>query len=112
MKLVTIILSLLVAIAFVGSAMATPPGKNIEYEGGWAGKVLYDATTHGPAKDMKCADCHPQLFPMKMSPPGTYKKADMIAGKNCGACHNGTKAFAIMTRDFTTCAKCHKPAGP
>jgi c(7)-type cytochrome triheme protein len=28
---------------------------------------------------------------------------DMEAGKSCGACHNGTKAFAVKD-----CAKCHK----
>jgi c(7)-type cytochrome triheme protein len=112
MKVLILGLTLLVAIAFVGSAMATPPGKNVEYEGGWAGKVIYDGTIHGPDRGMKCPDCHPALFPMKKSPAGTYKKADMIAGKNCGACHNGTKSFAILTGDFATCTKCHKPAAP
>jgi len=29
---------------------------------------------------------------------------DMEAGKFCGGCHNGTKAFAIKDN----CAKCHK----
>ncbi len=31
---------------------------------------------------------------------------DMEAGKNCGACHNGTKAFSV--KDPANCAKCHK----
>jgi c(7)-type cytochrome triheme protein len=31
---------------------------------------------------------------------------DMEAGKNCGACHNGTKAFSV--KDAASCAKYHK----
>jgi c(7)-type cytochrome triheme protein len=31
---------------------------------------------------------------------------DMEAGKGCGACHNGTKAFSV--KDAASCAKCHK----
>ena len=31
---------------------------------------------------------------------------DMEAGKGCGACHNGTKAFGV--KDAASCAKCHK----
>jgi c(7)-type cytochrome triheme protein len=33
----------------------------------------------------------------------TMTMKDMEAGKFCGACHNGTKAFAVKD-----CAKCHK----
>jgi c(7)-type cytochrome triheme protein len=116
MKIKVLSVVIILALAFVCNVMATPPGKNIEYEGGWAGKVLYDGTIHGPEKGMKCPDCHPALFPMKKSPAGTFKKTDMIEGKNCGACHNGEKAFATFTPDFSTCAKCHKkgevPAAP
>ncbi len=109
MRLTILLVILAVVVTFIGSVMASPPGKIVEYEGGWAGKVIFDGTTHGPDKGMKCPDCHPALFPMKKSPAGTFNKADMIAGKNCGACHDGTKSFAIVTGDFTTCAKCHKP---
>ena len=112
MKFIVSILVLAVMIAFVGGVMASPPGKTVEYEGGWAGKVIFDGTSHGPDKGMKCPDCHPALFPMKKSPARTYNKADMIAGKNCGACHDGTKSFAIMAGDFSNCAKCHKAAAP
>lgn len=108
MRSTILILILVVVIALVGSAMATPPGKTVEYEGGWAGKVVYDGTIHGTEKGMKCPDCHPAIFPMKKAPAGTYKMADMIAGKNCGVCHNGTKAFS--SRSFADCAKCHKQA--
>jgi len=103
------VLILTLTIAFVGGAIATPPGVNVEWGGGWAGRVIYDGTIHGPAKRMKCTDCHPALFPMRKSPDGTYTKVSMIAGENCGACHDGIRAFATFTPDFTTCARCHKP---
>jgi c(7)-type cytochrome triheme protein len=32
--------------------------------------------------------------------------AEMNAGKNCGACHNGEKAF--KSSDAANCGKCHK----
>jgi c(7)-type cytochrome triheme protein len=32
--------------------------------------------------------------------------ADMNAGKNCGTCHNGGKAF--KSSDPANCGKCHK----
>jgi c(7)-type cytochrome triheme protein len=32
--------------------------------------------------------------------------ADMNAGKNCGTCHNGEKAF--KSSEAADCAKCHK----
>lgn len=106
MRIAILLSILVVTIAFVGGAMATPPGKTVEYEDTWAGKVIFDGTTHGPDKGMKCPDCHPTLFPMKKAPKGTYNMDDMVAGKNCGACHNGTKAFSSKT--FADCGKCHK----
>lgn len=109
---ITVLLVLVVAIAFVGPALAVPPGKSIEYEGGWAGKVVYDGKTHGEKQGIKCTDCHPAIFPMKRAPAGTYNMKDMIAGENCGVCHNGEKAFS--SSDFASCAKCHKeePTAP
>lgn len=96
--------AILVIIAFAGSALAVPPGKTVEYQGGGAGKVIFDGKLHAD-KGAKCNDCHPALFQMKK---GAQKitMADMNAGKNCGACHNGTKAF--KSGDAANCAKCHK----
>ena len=104
MRLLTILFTLVIAVVFIGSAMAVPPGKTVEFAGGGAGKVVFDGKTHAD-KGLKCNDCHTKLFPMKK---GTEKltMADMKAGKNCGACHNGTKSFGVA--DQATCAKCHK----
>jgi c(7)-type cytochrome triheme protein len=92
-----------VIVAFVGSAFAVPPGKTVDYEGGGAGKVVFDGKTHAD-KGLKCNDCHTKIFPMKKGMKMTM--ADMNAGKNCGECHNGTKAFS--SKEAADCAKCHK----
>lgn len=91
-----------VAVCFVfslaGFAMAVGPGKKIEYDEKTTGKVTFDGKVHAASK---CKDCHPELFKMKKS--DKLSKADMKAGKSCGACHDGKKAF-----DMKECTKCHK----
>lgn len=108
MKKFTIIVALIIAVAFVGSAFASPPGKTVEYAGGDAGKVVFDGNTHGVKQGMKCNDCHPKLFQMKK---GSFKmpcphKADEF----CGVCHDGKKTFGQIEPD--TCAKCHQKSAP
>ncbi|HET6514436.1 MAG TPA: cytochrome c3 family protein [Thermodesulfovibrionales bacterium] len=104
MKILTILLTIAVAIMFVGSAMAVNPGKTVEWEGKGMGKVTFDGKVHAD-KGLKCNDCHTKIFQMKK---GTAKitMAELNAGKLCGECHNGTKAFA--TKDAANCGKCHK----
>ena len=106
MKKFTIIVALIIAVAFVGSAMAVPPGKNVEFKGGAMGKVTFDGKTHAD-KGLKCDNCHKSNTPFAMK-KGTAKMkiADHKAGKFCFSCHNGTKAFATDGN----CAKCHKKA--
>ena len=90
----------------IGSAKAAPPGKTVEFAGGDQGKVVFDGKIHAD-KGLKCGDCHtnPKIFTMK-------KGADKItmdeikAGKWCGTCHNGDKAF--KAGDEANCGKCHK----
>lgn len=107
MKIVTLTLSLLVAIAFVGSAMAVLPGKTVEYDGGAAGKVIFNGDTHGTAQGMKCNDCHPKPFAMKKG-AFSMSKEDHAKAEFCGICHDGTKAFSQSTE--ADCGKCHMKA--
>ncbi|MBI3593239.1 MAG: cytochrome c3 family protein [Nitrospirae bacterium] len=104
MKIVTAILAVVLAVVFVGSAMAVPPGKTIEFAGGAMGKIVFDGKIHAD-KGLKCNDCHTKIFQMKKG-TAKMKMADINAGKFCGECHNGTKAF--KTSDAANCAKCHK----
>ena len=103
MRLIGSALILLVVVAFVGSAYAVAPGKTIEYAGGPNGKVVFDGKAHAD-KGLKCSGCHPKIFPMKKG--ATIKMADMNAGKYCGVCHNGEKAY--KSSDPANCGKCHK----
>jgi c(7)-type cytochrome triheme protein len=101
-KLFVFAIAAVVTFVLAASAFAVSPGKTVEFEKG--GKVVFDGKTHAD-KGAKCADCHPGLFKMKKGGDAMTMK-DMEAGKYCGACHNGTKAFAV--KDAASCAKCHK----
>jgi c(7)-type cytochrome triheme protein len=98
-KLLIVALSAAVVLLLAVSAFAVGPGKKVEFEGKGGGKVVFEGAKHSSAK---CAECHPGLFKMKKG-ANTMIMKDMEAGKSCGACHNGTKAFAVKE-----CAKCHK----
>jgi c(7)-type cytochrome triheme protein len=110
MKIVTLILSVFVAIAFVGSAMAVGPGKTIEYAGGDAGKVVFNGDTHGAKQGMTCKECHPKPFAMKK---GAFKmtKDDHAKADVCGKCHDGKEhngKVVFGQSDEKDCGKCHK----
>ena len=109
MRLSILILCVIVTVSFVGIALASPPGKTVEFPDGDQGKVIFSGSTHSIAQGLKCPDCHPKLFPMKR---GQFKmtKEDHATDKGCGACHNGTKAFSQT--DEANCIKCHKKCEP
>jgi c(7)-type cytochrome triheme protein len=104
-KLLVVAVAVVLVLGLSVVAFAVPAGKTVEYDGKGAGKVVFDGKTHAD-KGNKCADCHQSgLFKMKKGGE-TLTMKDMEAGKNCGACHNGTKAFGV--KDAASCAKCHK----
>lgn len=105
MRLTILVLTLVVATAFAGSAMAVPPGKTVEWEAkGGPGKVIFEGNVHAD-KGFRCNDCHTKIFQMKKG-TAIITMTELNAGKFCGVCHNGTKAFA--TKNAANCAKCHK----
>ena len=101
MKKVAILLTVLVVMAFIGSALAVPPGKTVDYAGGALGKVVFDGKIHADA-GKKCNDCHTKIFQMKKG--ATKIAAPHKPGQDCGVCHDGKAAFATDGN----CAKCHK----
>jgi c(7)-type cytochrome triheme protein len=104
-KLLVFFLAVVVTLAMAASAFAVPSGKTVEFEAKGQGKVVFDGKIHAE-KGNKCADCHQSgLFKMKKG-ADVFTMKDMEAGKKCGACHNGTKAFGV--KDAATCVKCHK----
>lgn len=101
MKIIILVATILTAVVFVGSTIATPPGRNVEYAGGGAGRVTFDGKVHTD-KGLRCIDCHPKLFQMRREAKITM--ADHNTNKFCFACHNGKRAF----QSANNCAKCHK----
>ena len=104
MRLNVIVLALLMVVAMASNVFAIASGKTVEFAENSAGKVIFDGKSHADA-GAKCNDCHTKIFQMKR---GSTKitMADMNAGKNCGVCHNGEKAF--KSSDTANCGKCHK----
>jgi len=103
MRLALILAIGLVTMALVSTAVAVPQGKSVEYEGGGAGKVIFDGKLHATA-GKKCNDCHPKAFKMKKGSTQITMKG-INEGQTCGVCHNGKDAFDAKTAD--NCKKCH-----
>jgi c(7)-type cytochrome triheme protein len=100
MKIITMAMVLLVSLAFAGTALAVPPSMTLEFPSPM-GKVVFSGKVHAD-KGFKCGDCHTKIFPMKKT---TLTMAEINAGKECGTCHNGEKAFKAS--DPANCTKCH-----
>ena len=104
-KFIVLALAVVVIFAMAVTVFAVPAGKTLEFDGKGAGKVVFSGKVHADA-GLKCPNCHQSgLFKMKKGADVITMK-EMEAGKSCGACHNGTKAFGV--KDAATCAKCHK----
>jgi c(7)-type cytochrome triheme protein len=88
---------------YAGSVFAIQPGKSVAWDTPM-GKVVLDGTKHANA-GLKCKDCHARTFKMKKGST-VMKMTDINAGKFCGECHNGAKAFAA--NDKKSCGRCHK----
>jgi c(7)-type cytochrome triheme protein len=104
MRFALLLLLIIGVIVFEVRALAVPPGKTVEFDGGPPGKVVFDGKIHYD-KGLKCIDCHMKIFQMKKNKT-PLKMADINAGKYCGTCHNGEKAF--KSSDISNCKQCHK----
>ena len=92
----------IICFAFLGVAFAQ---KDVKYEGGSEGAVLFVHKTHVQGQKIKCTECHDKLFTKKKEAKIT--KAEHKGDKFCATCHgNGKKAFSMTTE--ADCAKCHK----
>ena len=99
MKIKVLLLAFVVALAFVATAFAVPPGKTLTFKAPM-GTVTFSGQIHHD-KGFKCTDCHTKIFPMKQT---SLTMAAMREGKECGHCHNGKVAFSVNGN----CMKCHK----
>lgn len=100
MKKVARLAAALIVVLAAGQAMAVSAGKTVEWKTSM-GKVIFKGDDHA-GKGLKCNECHTKIFKMKKGST-VMKMADINAGKFCGECHNGTKAF----KPAGNCAKCH-----
>ncbi len=66
------------------------------------GRVTFRHESHVRG-GVSCTACHPKLFRMTAAAP--LAGGGMHARGACGACHDGTKAFAA--EDGASCARCH-----
>jgi len=68
--------------------------------------VLFSHQRHVEIKELSCDLCHARNFEtqaLKAQENTDFTMKSLMEGKYCGACHNGTMAFASNTR----CADCH-----
>lgn len=99
-KLVTTAAAVIVMLAAT-QAMAVSAGKSVEWKTSM-GTVTFKGDDHA-GKGLKCNECHTKIFKMKKGST-KMKMADINAGKFCGECHDGKKAF----KSAGNCGKCHK----
>lgn len=104
-KLISLIAVAAVAVAAQAAFSAQNHGGDIVYVKPLKA-VLFSHKIHVEDKGLTCDMCHDRLFGMqalKAQENSDFTMASLYEGKYCGACHNGTMAFASNTR----CATCH-----
>ncbi len=68
--------------------------------------VVFTHDTHTNESGLDCESCHDELFIMKSGDAeekDDFTMKSLYKGKYCGACHDGSTAFASDTR----CTTCH-----
>jgi len=97
--------SVLVAVLGVGAALAVEGDITFKRrEGAGAGGTPPAVFSHWFHRiRFKCYACHPALFEMKAG-ANAVTMAAIREGKFCGACHDGTTAWAVT---FESCSRCH-----
>jgi c(7)-type cytochrome triheme protein len=96
---------LIAVILFVsaGVALAVPSGKVIEFNESPMGMVKFDGKIHKDA-GVKCKECHnSEMFPKMKQGTVSITMNEIYAGKLCGVCHNGKRAFDAKSN----CNRCH-----
>ncbi|MFU8818374.1 MAG: c(7)-type cytochrome triheme domain-containing protein [Desulfurivibrio sp.] len=101
MRLTATIITIVAALAFMGTAIASMPGQTVEFEGGPMGKVVFSGQVHAD-QGLACGECHTAIFQMQRQAKITMP--DHNSGNFCFTCHqSGGKAFASADN----CARCH-----
>jgi c(7)-type cytochrome triheme protein len=90
-------------LIFSGNVLAATM-QDLIYQGKTANDMaLFHGTKH-LERGLKCADCHNKdIFPQKKFGAEKITMKSIAAGKHCGACHNGSRAFSVTGN----CNRCH-----
>lgn len=105
MRIVRIVMAACLTLALAATALAVPGGKTIEFNNSPMGRVIFDGEKHKQA-GATCKECHADgMFPVMTQGSVKITMAEIYAGKLCGACHNGKKAFEAKAN----CQRCHIP---
>ncbi|HLB25649.1 MAG TPA: c(7)-type cytochrome triheme domain-containing protein [Nitrospirota bacterium] len=107
-------ISVFAALALLAAAATAQEGvtypKEIIFKG--TGKaVVFSHKKHTEDFGIACDGCHGKLFEAEAGAAkgkGDFTMRAMYEGKYCGACHNGSDAFAAD--DFMQCERCHYAA--
>jgi c(7)-type cytochrome triheme protein len=97
-------LGLFVALLAPSLVWSKVGGGDVTYRPPGADMVVFSHDLHVGKASLKCNDCHYKLFSIAGKNKRKATMDDMGKGRSCGACHNGTQAFAIKQN----CKKCHK----
>lgn len=101
MKKALFLVVLLLSVAVI--ATAVPPGKTLDFSKSPMGKVVFSGQIHKDA-GVKCMECHnKEMFPKMKQGTVEITMAQIYAGKLCGVCHNGQRAFEAKAN----CTRCH-----
>jgi c(7)-type cytochrome triheme protein len=105
-SIVVVLVLALAASAAAQSALRLPPDFVFRGAEGSPGTVTFDHRSHLDEKKPACTTCHPAVFRILKTGgtvPLRVDHASMDAGRQCGTCHNGTRAFGL-----DQCALCHR----
>ena len=100
-KLALLIVTVLFASTSI--ALAVPAEKTLEFSKSPMGVVTFDGALHREV-GQKCKSCHnKETFPKMKQGAVAITMNDIYAGKLCGVCHNGERAFDAQSN----CTRCH-----
>lgn len=100
-----LVLALGFAITVAAQSLPRLPGAlNLAKSADSPGQVVFNHETHVDSAKPACTNCHPREFRILKADAGkrAIRHSEMEKGRECGACHDGKKAFAL-TDDCTAC---------
>jgi len=104
-KITALVVTVVLTVVFASMGLAI--NKDVEFEGGGKGKVVFKHKTHTEGDNkMACNKCHTDIFQRKAGGTEGITMAAMEEGKFCGACHTNDHA-TLSVKNPEHCTKCH-----